>query len=324
LPFAAVLEERPSSIDHMEEIVYTDAGLARVVHPYVDLQFGKRSFAQSPELLARVPDFAAELAPEIADLARRVKASGLSVTPTLITFATIQAITGEGYSALRQKPELRWVDAVRLHEWSPENARFRSGSWKEHLAFVARYLDANLALQMALTRAFHAAGVPILAGSDSPFDFVVPGAGLHDDLELLVRAGLSPLAALRAATLVPAGVLGLVDSGNVAEGLRADLVLIDGDPLRDIGAARRVEGLVLAGRWLGPEQLNQLGYVHLEAQRLEPALPILRRNTEPSRARPTPGTGWARSCGSSGVRRKRSRLTSTCWSSTRRTRTRAG
>ncbi len=335
LPFTAVLEERPSSIDHMEEIVYTDEGLGRVVRPYVDLQFGRRRFAQSPELLARVPDFAAELAPEIADLARRVKAAGLAVTPTLITFATIQAITGEGYSALRQKPELRWVDAVRLHEWSPENARFRSGSWKEHLAFVARYLDANLALQMALTRAFHAEGVPILAGSDSPFDFVVPGAALHDELELLVRAGLSPLEALRAATLVPAGVLGLADSGNVAEGLRADLVLIDGDPLRDIGAARRVEGLVLAGRWLGPEQLrarlaaiearearlaprltrilaaleagdaaavatlwteagedrarlaawvedrlNQLGYVHLQAQRLEPALAILRRNTE--------------------------------------------
>lgn len=334
LPFSAVLEEHQDSIDHMEEIVYTDEGLARLLRPYVDVQFGRTALAAHPEL-AEVPDFASALAPEIAALARRVAAAGMRVTPTLVTFGTIQAITDEGYARLQAKDELRYVDAVRLYDWSPEHQRFRSGSWARDLGFYARYLRANFELQLALTRAFHAAGVPILAGTDSPFDFVLPGFSLHDELALLVRAGLSPAAALGAATLVPAEAMGLADSGLVAEGRRADLVLLGADPLADVGAARQVEGLVLAGRWIAPEEmrarlaeiearqvrlaprladmlaafeaedasafarlwteagedrarlaswaegrLNELGYRHLRAGRLEPALAILRRDTE--------------------------------------------
>ena len=271
LPFSAVLEEHQDSIDHMEEIVYTDEGLARLVGPYVGLQFGRQRFEDHPELTARVPDFAAELAPEIAALARRVKAAGLTVTPTLITFGTIQAITDEGYAHLLEKDELRYVDAIRLDQWTPEHERFRNGNWKPVLAFVARYLRANHELQLALTRAFHEAGVPILAGTDSPFDLVVPGFSLHDELALFVRAGLSPAAALRAATLDPARAMHLGDSGVIAEGARADLVLLGADPLRDAGATRAVEGVVLRGRWLAREELDaHLAGIETRQRRIAP------------------------------------------------------
>lgn len=100
--------------------------------------------------------------------------------------------------------------------------------------------------------ALHAAGVPILAGTDANVTPGVPyqpafGASLHDELALLVDAGLSPAAALRAATSLPAKHFGLTDRGAVEPGLRADLVLVDGDPLADISATRAIRRVWLAG-----------------------------------------------------------------------------
>ncbi|WP_163509495.1 amidohydrolase family protein [Fodinicola acaciae] len=92
----------------------------------------------------------------------------------------------------------------------------------------------------------HRAGVPVLAGTDSAN--AVPGMAfqvnhgesIHEELALLVEAGLTTVAALRAATELPARYFGLADRGRVAAGLRADLLLVDGDPLADITATRNV------------------------------------------------------------------------------------
>jgi tetratricopeptide (TPR) repeat protein len=131
---------------------------------------------------------------------------------------------------------------------------------------MARYLARNVELQQELTRVFHAAGVPLMTGTDAPFDFVVPGFALHDELAFFVASGLTPLEALRAATSVPARFLGLAGkSGTVAVGAEADLLLIEADPLADISATRRVAGVFRRGRWLAPEML-QAGLVAL-AQR---------------------------------------------------------
>ncbi|MEU7788034.1 amidohydrolase family protein [Amycolatopsis sp. NPDC049159] len=100
--------------------------------------------------------------------------------------------------------------------------------------------------------ALHAAGVPILAGTDAfsapmlPFP-VVQGASLHDELVLLAGAGLSEVDVLRAATELPARHFGFADRGAVREGLRADLVLVDGDPTRDITATAKVRRVWAAG-----------------------------------------------------------------------------
>ncbi|MEV7543303.1 amidohydrolase family protein [Streptomyces sp. NPDC089915] len=100
--------------------------------------------------------------------------------------------------------------------------------------------------------ALHRAGVPVLAGTDSNATPGVPftpehGSSLHHELELLVDAGLSPLDALRAATVLPARHFGLTDRGAVRPGLRADLVLVDGDPLADVRATRRILRVWCAG-----------------------------------------------------------------------------
>ena len=109
-----------------------------------------------------------------------------------------------------------------------------------------------------LTRRLHDAGVRILAGSDTPVLFTYPGESLLRELELLVEAGLTPLDALRAATLEPAAFLGLDDAGAIEPGYAADLVLLSADPLADIRATRRVDGVVLRGRWLDRAALDAL------------------------------------------------------------------
>ena len=95
------------------------------------------------------------------------------------------------------------------------------------------------------TRAMHAAGVPVLAGTDAYIESLTRalppyGESMHDELALLVDAGLSTAEALRAATSTAAHAFSLDDRGAITPGLRADLVLVDGDPLTDIAAARRV------------------------------------------------------------------------------------
>jgi len=89
----------------------------------------------------------------------------------------------------------------------------------------------------------HADGVPILAGTDAGNPGTAHGVSLHDELALLVDAGLTPLEALAAATSIPARVFGLRDRGRIAESYRADLVLVKGDPTTDITATMNIVGI---------------------------------------------------------------------------------
>ncbi|MFH8680887.1 amidohydrolase family protein [Streptomyces lydicus] len=105
--------------------------------------------------------------------------------------------------------------------------------------------EKSFAGAMASVAALHRAGVPVLAGTDANTQpgvpFQVPhGTSLHHELELLVTAGLTPAEALRAATSLPARHFGLSDRGAIAPDLRADLVLVEGDPLADIRATRAI------------------------------------------------------------------------------------
>jgi imidazolonepropionase-like amidohydrolase len=98
----------------------------------------------------------------------------------------------------------------------------------------------------------HRAGVPILAGTDANAGPGTPfsprhGESLHEELELLIEAGLSTVEALRAATVLPAHYFGLHDRGVIEPGRRADLVLIDGDPVADIRATRLIQRVWCAG-----------------------------------------------------------------------------
>jgi hypothetical protein len=106
--------------------------------------------------------------------------------------------------------------------------------------------------------AAHRAGVPILAGTDTGTAYVYPGFSLHDELENLVEAGLSPMQALQAATAAPARFLGLPDVGTVRRGAIADLAVLDADPLADIRNTKRIHAVVVRGRLVSADQREHM------------------------------------------------------------------
>ncbi len=148
------------------------------------------------------------------------------VVPTLSVLATI-AHAEEGR---------KLSEDARLRPWlSAQQVDSLKASFGASVAKPAILVDA-----MHNVRDLHAAGVDILAGTDAGNPGTTHGASMHGELELLVRAGLTPLQALAAATSVPARRFGLRDRGVIAAGMRADLLLVDGDPTRDITATRAI------------------------------------------------------------------------------------
>jgi imidazolonepropionase-like amidohydrolase len=158
-----------------------------------------------------------------------------------------------------------------VDRWVAEEARNipaeAVAGWKQAAAAWSGRLDAEdwkLVEQarrnrLAVIAAFHRAGVRLAVGSDTPNPFVLPGASVHLELANFVAAGLTPFEALRAATVAPARMLGLDrEQGTVEVGKRADLLLLAGDPLLDVAALGRRVGIVLAGRWLGADELRAL------------------------------------------------------------------
>ncbi len=110
------------------------------------------------------------------------------------------------------------------------------------------WTNRNYAAAEETIRQLKAADVPILAGTDAPNPGTAHGVSIHREMELLVKAGLSPLEALIGATSLPARIFGLADRGRIAPGLRADLVLVEGDPTVDITATRAIVGVWKRGK----------------------------------------------------------------------------
>jgi imidazolonepropionase-like amidohydrolase len=99
-----------------------------------------------------------------------------------------------------------------------------------------------------------------MAGTDAlGFPLIAPGSSLHRELELLHEAGLTPYEALRTATVVPAAFLGKAEEfGTIAVGRRADLLLVERNPLLDLASLRQPVGVMVRGRWLSRDRLQAM------------------------------------------------------------------
>jgi imidazolonepropionase-like amidohydrolase len=119
---------------------------------------------------------------------------------------------------------------------------------------------AMLAKRLRQAATMQRAGVHLLTGTDAPLRNSPPGFGLHEEFQLFARGGMPPFEILKAATLEPARYFGLADStGTVATGKWADLVLLDANPLTDIGNTRRMSAVVANGRlFAGSDRLRLL------------------------------------------------------------------
>src|SRR4030095_3060387 len=130
-----------------------------------------------------------------------------------------------------------------LAKYAP--ARWKNGTWKRFREQITGEFNVDdlatrkrfVAKELEVVAALHRAGVPFLAGTDTVAGvYIFPGFSLHDELAVFVKAGFAPLEALRTATLGPAEYLSMSDRlGRVEKGKLADLVLLDEEPLDDIG-----------------------------------------------------------------------------------------
>lgn len=179
--------------------------------------------------------------------------AGVAVTPTLAVHEFLNDRQSGEVRVRLLSDELAYVDEETLGWW---NAIFPDhGGVGGHSSGGQDFLNAQRFLlgEMAIR------GVPIMAGTDTPNPLMIAGFSLHDELDALVRAGLSNEDAIRAATIVPGAQMPWsVGIGEVKVGYAADLLLIRGDPSDDISALRHPVGVISNGKWLDREQLDRL------------------------------------------------------------------
>ena len=157
---------------------------------------------------------------------------------------------------LRTDPRRRYVPRHLVADWT-EQVEERKGP--EGASVLETFLKAAPAIFRDL-REMHQVGVKFLAGSDAGVVFIYPGFSLHGELESLVRnVGLTPLEALRAATISPAEFFGMErELGAIRPGYRADLILLDRNPLEDIRRTQGIAGVMRDGEWLDRRALDGL------------------------------------------------------------------
>ncbi|PRY21584.1 amidohydrolase family protein [Pseudosporangium ferrugineum] len=178
------------------------------------------------------------------ELAREFAANDTWNCPTLIRLRGQQLCDDPAFAA---DPDLRYVTAKERRTWAAAAAAFRRKFDERRRAVFAE----QFALQLRLVRILDEEGAPLLAGTDAVgAAWVVAGASLHDEFDLLAEAGLSPLRILRAATSDPARFLHRErDAGTVEAGKEADLVLLDRDPTVSVAGLHAVGGVVRGGRY---------------------------------------------------------------------------
>ena len=223
-----------TSIEHLSGIA--DAASAepeRLYKAHEDFLGGFTTFElEWPSLKATALDRVARLLIE-----RKVV-----LVPTLVLHEAFSRLAD---SDLRQDPALADVPADVLgRNWDPADIMTRAHWTPQVLAAFKR----TLPVLQRFIKSYRQLGGRIVAGTDTPQQFVVPGSSLHRELELYVAAGLTPAAALKSATADAADLLGIADrAGTVDVGKDADLVLLDGDPLAEIRATRRIVAVVRGG-----------------------------------------------------------------------------
>jgi Amidohydrolase family len=173
--------------------------------------------------------------------------------PTLVAFR-ISSIGDD--PALLSDPRLRYIPTAIREEWDPEKSDLSKALTKDDFVGAKRSFS-NMLVEVAAMRR---SGVEFLVGTDAPgVPYCFPGFSVHDEMALFVKAGLTPMEALQAATRNPAKYLGLLDSlGTIEREKIADLVLLDANPLNDIRNTQKISAVIVNGRLLNREVLDDL------------------------------------------------------------------
>lgn len=228
------------ALESGQQIEHLDGYLAALLPPgdttpVEQVEFGPALAKMSP---ARIPT-----------LAEATKKAGIFNSPTLALF---EIVASDGaVPELRSSRELRYVPSTAVDAWTKE---LLTGPLSQApVSGKHRFLE----LRRQVLQGLHAAGTPLLVGSDSPQLFMVPGFALHQEMEAMTAAGLPPLTVLQAATRNAAAYFGESDQwGSVAPGQRADLLLLNANPLQDVKLTRALVGVMVRGQWLPRTELD--------------------------------------------------------------------
>jgi hypothetical protein len=245
--YTAVLDEAKkqniAAVGHIATAVGLDKSLAQgqvmIAHGE---EYYKTYFQDKPDD-ARIP--------EAVELTRR---SGTYVTPNLSFFASLTKIVSDPQTLDKRmaEPDMDFLPPDIRGAWLGNRPATPSDEFVPELATLKK-----------LTLAMSQAGVPLLAGTDSPAAGMIPGTSVDEDIEQLVAAGLTPFQALSAATRSPGQfihqyVRGAEEFGTIAPGKSADLVMVRANPLLDVRNMRQPVGVMVRGRWFESRELQAL------------------------------------------------------------------
>jgi hypothetical protein len=183
--------------------------------------------------------------------------NGTWQTPTLSLLSGFAHMPDDDFV---HDPRRKYLLPAWNEAWDPKKTFFLKDLSADQYAALNTRIRALLARHEKLVGDMHRAGVEFLAGTDTNgWNPVFPGFGLHDELELLVDSGLTPMEALQTATRNPAMYFGsLAQTGTVQAGKIADLVLLDVDPLLDIRNTRKIDAVIMRGRYYSRQDLDAL------------------------------------------------------------------
>jgi imidazolonepropionase-like amidohydrolase len=189
----------------------------------------------------------------IPEVAAATRDAGVQVLLTFVAYDHIIKQV-ETLPALLAMPEMKY-----LAPWVRESWGIDVNPYKARLGTQGAALNKSLAFQKKLAKELHRVGVRIMTGTDAMNPGVVPGFSEHEELRHLIDLGFTPFEAIRAATRYPAEFLTKTgEFGTVAVGKRADLLLLDGNPLQDIARIARPLGVMARGRWMPQAELQRM------------------------------------------------------------------
>jgi imidazolonepropionase-like amidohydrolase len=158
----------------------------------------------------------------------------------------------EDPEVLAKAPELKYMKPTVRNTWLKSKKDLQENP-KYNAVQIQKFIEFRRKLLLACQHN----GVKILLGSDAPQVFDVPGFSTHDELEFYVAAGFTPYEALRTGTVNIGDFLGIKGLGRIITGAPADLILLNGNPLKSIKETRNIEGVIINGNWLNKDFISQ-------------------------------------------------------------------
>ena len=189
-------------------------------------------------------------------LVARTNRAGAGIVPTLVVWETLRGpVTLHSRTML---PELRYMPRGTVEQWT-RSLEKRLNDPQFNAIQAKQYIDNRL----RILRTLHTAGVAVLLGSDAPQQFNVPGFSIHHEMRRMTDAGMSTYDIIKSGTAsVGHHFRAQDDFGTVAVGRRADLILVDANPLRDLSNIGRRSGVMVRGRWLPQSEIeSRLGQI---------------------------------------------------------------